>query len=64
MVVPEVRPKTTPGKAPKGQLTYVAIIALIVVVVGAAAAVVRPMLRSSTPPAAAIQGSAPAKAGG
>ena len=64
MVVPEVRPKTTPGKAPKGQLTYVAIIALIVVVVGVAAAVVRPMLRSSTPPAAAIQGSAPAKAGG
>jgi hypothetical protein len=50
MVTNEVRPKTTPGQAPRGQLTYVAILALVVAVVLLAAAVVRPMLHNASAP--------------
>ena len=56
MVTNQIRPKTTPGRATRGQLTYVAIAAMVVFVVLLAAAVIRPVLRSATPP----QGAPPA----
>jgi hypothetical protein len=53
-----VRPKTTPGKAPRGNLTYVAILAFVVAVVLVLAVVVRPLLRTQTPHPGAVQGGA------
>jgi hypothetical protein len=58
MVTPQVRPKTTPGKAPRGNLTYVAILAFVVAVVLVIAVSVRPVLHTQTPSRDAVQGGA------